>query len=219
MALSTQKRQVDTENRRFNPAWTDKYLFILPPNPNAKPMCLICNECVAVLKDYNNKHSTFRSSFPEGSQDRAAKIQSLLASYNRSCATMMRTCTAQERATAASLRVSWILAKEKRPFTDSETVKECMLAVVNEVINDDKVKTSVTSAINNVPLSDTSNIRRVQLLATDVFETLLEDLKKANVMSIAVDESTDKTDTAKCAYMSVFLTANASEKNCSAYCR
>ena len=160
MALSTQKRQVDTENRRFNPAWTEKYLFILPPNPIAKPMCLICNECVAVLKDYNvrrhhiDKHSKFRSSFPEGSQDRAAKIQSLLASYNRSCATMMRTCTAQERATAASLLVSWILAKKKRPFTDSETVKECMLAVVNEVINDDKVKTSVTS-IKNVPLSDT----------------------------------------------------------------
>ena len=85
---------------------------------------------------------------------RIAKMQSLLASYNRSCATMMRTCTAQERATAASLRVSWILAKKKRPFTDSETVKECMLAVVNEVINDDKVKTSVTS-IKNVPLSDT----------------------------------------------------------------
>ena len=132
-------------------------------------------------------------------------MQSLLASYNRSCATMMRTCTAQERATAASLRVSWILAKKKRPFTDSETMKECMLAVVNEVINDDKVKTSVTSAIKNVPLSDTSNIRRVQLLATDVFETLLEDLKKADVMSIAVDESTDKTDTAQlCIYVRFF---------------
>ena len=79
----------------------------------------------------------------------------------------------------------------------------------------------MTSASKNVPLSDTSNIRRVQLLATDVFETLLEDLKKADDMSIAVDESTDKTNTAapNCAYMSVFLTANASERNCSAYYR
>ena len=45
--------------------------------------------------------------------------------------------------------------KKKRPFTDSETMKECILAVVNEVIKDDKVKTSVTSAIKNVPVSDT----------------------------------------------------------------
>jgi hypothetical protein len=95
--------------------------------------------------------------------------------------------------------------KKKRPFTDSETMKECILAVVNEVIKDDKVKTSVTSAIKNVPLSDTSNIRRVQLLATDVLETLLESLKKADVMSIAVDESTDKTDTAQlCIYVHFF---------------
>ena len=80
-----------------------------------------------------------------------------------------------------------------------------MLAVMNVVINDNKVKTSVTSAIKNVPLSETSNIRRVQLLATDVFETLLEDLKKADVMSIAVDESTDKTDTAQlCIYVCFF---------------
>ncbi|XP_058626113.1 SCAN domain-containing protein 3-like [Onychostoma macrolepis] len=114
------------------------------------------------------KHQTFHTNFPEGSQERAAKVQSLIASYNRSSTTMVRSFTAQERATAASLRVSWILAKKKRPFTDSETVKDCMLAVVDEVINDDKIKTSVASAIKNVPLSDTSNIRRVEILAAAV---------------------------------------------------
>lgn len=226
MSFSTLKRKIANENRQFNPAWTDKYLFILPPHPNAKPMCLICNECVAVLKDYNmrrhhvEKHQTFHTNFPEGSQERAAKVQSLIASYNRSSTTMVRSFTGQERATAASLRVSWILAKKKRPFTDSETVKDCMLAVVDEVINDDKIKTSVASAIKNVPLSDTSNIRRVEILAADVYETLLGDLMKADTMSIAVDESTDKTDTAQlCIYVRFFLTANASERSCSAYCR
>ncbi len=211
MSFSTLKRKIANENCQFNPAWTDKYLSILPPHPNAKPMCLICNECIAVLKDYNmrrhhvEKHQTFHTNFPEGSQERAAKVQSLIASYNRSSTTMVRSFTAQERATAASLRVSWILAKKKRPFTDSETVKDCMLAVVDEVINDDKIKTSVASAIKNVPLSDTSNIRRVEILAADVYETLLGDLMKADTMSIAVDESTDKTDTAQlCIYVCFF---------------
>uniref|UniRef100_A0A3Q4GBG0 HAT C-terminal dimerisation domain-containing protein n=1 Tax=Neolamprologus brichardi TaxID=32507 RepID=A0A3Q4GBG0_NEOBR len=128
-------------------------------------------------------------------------LQSLIASYNRSLTSMVRSCTAQERAAAASLRVCWILAKKKRPFTDSETVKECMLAVVDEVINDEKIKVSVTSAIENVPLSDSSNIRRIEVLASDVFEMLLDDLKKTEVMSIAVDESTDRTDNAQlCIY-------------------
>lgn len=31
------------DNCRFNPAWTDKYLFILPPSLNDKLMCLLCN--------------------------------------------------------------------------------------------------------------------------------------------------------------------------------
>uniref|UniRef100_A0A3Q3E9I4 HAT C-terminal dimerisation domain-containing protein n=1 Tax=Labrus bergylta TaxID=56723 RepID=A0A3Q3E9I4_9LABR len=130
MSFLTLKRKIENETRRFNPAWTDKYLFILPPNASAKPMCLLCNECVAMFKDYNvrrhhfEKRRTFQTNFPEGSQERAAKVQSLIASYNRSCTTMVRSCTAQERATAASLRVSWILAKKKRPFTDSETIKD-----------------------------------------------------------------------------------------------
>ena len=142
----------------INPVWTDKYLFILPLSSNTKPMCLICHECVGVLKGYNvrrhhtEKHPTFRTNFPEGSQERAVNVQSLTASYNRKCTTMVRTCTSQQTARAASLRVSWMLAKKKRPFTDSETVKECMLAVVDEVLNDDKMKTSVTSALYCPPI-------------------------------------------------------------------
>lgn len=74
-----------------------------------------------------------------------------------------------------------------------------MLAMVDEVLIDAKVKTSVTSAIKDVPLSDTTNIRRVKILATDVFDTLLGEL---DVMSTAVDESTDKTDIAQlCMYV------------------
>jgi len=49
MSVSTLKCKTIIENRQFNPAWTDKHLFILPPHPNTKPMCF--NECVAVLKD------------------------------------------------------------------------------------------------------------------------------------------------------------------------
>lgn len=42
-----------------------------------------------------------------------------------------------------------ILAKKKRPITNSSTVKECKLAVVDEVENNDKIRT-----IKNVLLSD-----------------------------------------------------------------
>uniref|UniRef100_A0A3B4ZMJ5 HAT C-terminal dimerisation domain-containing protein n=1 Tax=Stegastes partitus TaxID=144197 RepID=A0A3B4ZMJ5_9TELE len=175
-------------------------MFILPQRLNSKPLSLFCNESLSVLKEYNirrhhvEKHRAFGTAFPKGTEERATKVQSRLASYNRSCSTLVKTFTAQERATAA-------LAKKKRPFTDSETVRDCMIAIFDEVIHDDKIKASVTSAVKSMPLSDTSNTRRVEILATDVFEALLSDLKKVEVMSIALDDSTDRFDTAQlCVY-------------------
>ncbi|KAF3859894.1 hypothetical protein F7725_000149 [Dissostichus mawsoni] len=110
-----------------------------------------------------------------------------------------------KRATAASLRVAWILGKNKRPFTDAETVKECMLASIEEVVADEKIRKSVIDSIKNIPISDTSTSRRVETLASDVFEILLDKLRKAEVMSLAIDESTDSSDVAQlCLYVRFF---------------
>lgn len=70
------------------------------------------------------------------------------------------------------------LTRQKRPFTEAETVKDCMLAVISEVVIDEKVKESATSSIKKVPLSDTSTLRRVELITKDVRKKLLDDLKK-----------------------------------------
>lgn len=51
---------------------------------------------------------------------------------------------------------------------------------------------SVTSAIK-----DSSNIHRVKTVASDVFEMLIDNLKKTDVKSVAVDQSTDTTDNAQ----------------------
>lgn len=68
-----------------------------------------------------------------------------------------------------------------------------------------KNKESITSSIKKVPLSDISAPRRVELLAKDVSSKLLENLKKADILSIAVDESTDCTDMAQlCIYVRFF---------------
>ncbi|XP_056284884.1 SCAN domain-containing protein 3-like [Pseudoliparis swirei] len=173
-----------------------------------KPMCLLCSESIAVMKEYNVKrhyksnHGSFSNNFPEGSDERRRKVNRLLACFQRGQCTLSRFCTEQERAMIAYIRVAWTLARQKRPFTESETVKDGMLAVIDEMIVDEKVKASVTSSIKKVPLSDTSTLRRLELLATDVEGKLLENLRKAEFMSLAVDESTDCTDMAQlCIYV------------------
>lgn len=46
------KRKIDTECRVFNDNWSLSYFFIEYRN---KAMCLICNETVAVFKEFNIK--------------------------------------------------------------------------------------------------------------------------------------------------------------------
>lgn len=101
--------------------------------------------------------------------------------------------------------MAWILAKKKRPFTDAETIKECLLAAIGEVVADNQVKDQVMSCIKSILMSDTSTARRVDILATDVFETLLDRLHKADFMSMAVDESKDNSDTSQFSYFVDFF--------------
>ena len=209
MSLSTlKKRKVDSENRQFNSEWTQKYLFVFA---TGKPVCLLCSECISVCKEYNlrrhfkTNHANFDTTFPLGSDARHQKILGLTSCYEQRRRTLFRACSEQERATSASLRVAWILGKKKRPFTDAETVKECMLASIEEVVTDEKTRNSVIDSIKNIPISDTTTSRRVETLASDVFETLLDKLKRAEVMSLAVDESTDSSDVAQlCLYVRFF---------------
>ncbi len=61
----------------------EKYAFIIPIFQIASPVCLICNETVAVAKEYNlhrhnnAKHTNFKDSYPEQSEARQRKIAPL----------------------------------------------------------------------------------------------------------------------------------------------
>ncbi len=60
-----------------------------------------------------------------------------------------------------------------------------------------KPEKSVLDSVVQIPISVTSTMRRVETLALEVFEMLLHKLRKAEVMSLAVDESTDNSDSAQ----------------------
>ena len=52
MAIVGQKKQkLDYETHNFNDDCTLPNLH----RPNSKPMCLLCNECVSAVKEYNLK--------------------------------------------------------------------------------------------------------------------------------------------------------------------
>ena len=46
-------------------------------------------------------------------------------------------------------------------------------------------------------MSDTSTIRRIEILGSEVFESLIESIKEVEFLLIAIDEPIDKTDVAQ----------------------
>ena len=68
-----------------------------------------------------------------------------------------------------------------------------MLAVLEELC-DKKIKSEVIS-VERFPISATTTMRRVEILGIEVFENLLVRLRRAEFISLAIDESTDNRDT------------------------
>ena len=48
--MSKNQRKLDQENRTFQSRWEEEYLFV---EIKGKPMCLVCLETIAVMKDFN----------------------------------------------------------------------------------------------------------------------------------------------------------------------
>ena len=105
----------------------------------------------------------------------------------------------QEKATECFLRIAWILGKHKKPFADSEIVKECMLETF-QTLFDDKMKSEIKEKINKMPLSDSTSMR-TELLAYNVISQLYEGLQNAPRISLAIDKSTDKTEMLNSRYL------------------
>lgn len=52
MASTSKKRKISEENRSFQEKWTEQYLCI---QSGGKALCLVCQETISVLKEYNIK--------------------------------------------------------------------------------------------------------------------------------------------------------------------
>ena len=123
------KRKVDAECRQFQEKWTEEFFFILH---NGKPICLMCNEPISVMKEFNikrhysTKHPTLHSL---KGQIRKDKIQKLTANLKKQQQIFHKQRTQLDNVVKASFIVSSKVAKSLKPFADGEFIKECMLEV------------------------------------------------------------------------------------------
>ncbi len=193
-------RSIQDEHRKFQDKWTDEFLFVLH---SMNPLCLLCKETRACFKRSNlerhfkTAHPKFNESYPPGSELRKRKIAQLTASLCEQQKLIHRTTSTAARLTEASFEIAWILARAKKPFSDSEIVKDCFLASAEILFTDFDNKDAIFKQIKGLQLSDSTIMRRMEDIGKDIRDQLLADLRAAPCFSIAVDESTDVTDVAQ----------------------
>lgn len=196
------QRLVDRENRRFNPEWTVNFFF---HEVQGKPICLICNNSVAVNKaanlkrHYTRSHPDYDGRYPHGTARRTEQLNRLKRQATGQMAMMRGATSLQKRAATAGYEVCYRIAKAMAPYKHSELIKDCMVSTLQVLYPD---KQEIHQAIQSIPMSRNTCTRRVEALGNHLTNAVADDLKNCESFSVAVDESTDINDVAQ---LSVFV--------------
>ncbi|XP_063768169.1 general transcription factor II-I repeat domain-containing protein 2-like [Eleginops maclovinus] len=191
MSAHAKKRKVDAECRVFNNNWTAKYLFT---KVGGKAVCLVCGEQIAVFKDYNlsrhyeTKHAEKYKNFTDA--ERARTSEALLAKLQKQQGLFTKLHTSRDAATEASFVISHKIAKNSKPFSEGEFVKECLVDSAALICPEKK------GAFEQVLLSRRTVARRIEDIAGNLELQLQHEVASFDFISLALHESCDVRDTA-----------------------
>lgn len=191
--MASKKRKVDSECRLFKEEWAWKYFFT---EYNGKPVCLICNEAVAVFKDFNlarhfnTKHSKTKYALMNDAEKKvnAENLKKTIAAQQNM---FMKQNTAQKASTLAGYVVAYKIAKNNKPYSEGEFVKDCMVSV-SKILCPEKIK-----EFESVSLSRKTVTTRIDAIASNLSTQLKQRIETFKYFSATLDESTDRSDTAQ----------------------
>ena len=143
---ASKKRKVDSEGRVFNKEWATKYLFT---EVRSMAVCLICQETVAIFKEYNiSRHfATKRANcaIKQSVKESEATAQRLMA-YLQTQQNLFRRQTAiLESITNAGFMLGFKLAKASKPLSEGEFFKECMVETAGHCVR--RTKTNLKKSV------------------------------------------------------------------------
>ena len=182
----SKKRKISDESRVFQEKWSNNYFFI---QVKEKAICLICQESIAVMKEYNlkrhygTKHAA-KYDMIQG-QLRIDKLALLMKNIQGQSSSIKKCHKDSEASVKASYIIAQKIAAKSKPFTDGEFIKECM-EVASEILCP-----AQKQLFSKLSLSGVTVARRIEELGTDIESTLKERISKFIFYSLALDESTD----------------------------
>uniref|UniRef100_A0A8C4R0N0 C2H2-type domain-containing protein n=1 Tax=Eptatretus burgeri TaxID=7764 RepID=A0A8C4R0N0_EPTBU len=169
-------RSLAAEGRKVQDNWKEKFAVI---ERDGKPFCLLCRTALNVSKTYNvkrhfeTKHQDFETKYAEKPEDRKLRISNLEKSLNNEQKMLRTTFTGTYAMTLASYKISWMLAKQGKTFSDAALVKECFLEYADCLFNDLTNKNEIIRRIKNLNLSNDTVCRHI----SDLSENLSAQLK------------------------------------------
>ena len=195
--------------RQWNEKWELIYYFTEGPSNNA--LCLICNETVSELKGtklehhFVSKHELYNTKYPLDSTTRKIKYDSLKSCLEKQKNLFQQMSSSVDCESRAPNMVSWILAKNLKPFHDGEIIKECMIEASKFHFPNDK---KIHEKFQSMHLSARTVTRKIEKMVVNVYEQLSNNLSEAEFVSIALDESTDLVGKAQLCVYARFITTN-----------
>ena len=195
MATPEQKRRkIESENRGFHSEWTKNFFFV---EHCGKPLCLLCETSLAVFKEYNVKRhydshhkDTYHNMPAELRELKIAELKRKLG-QQKTLGFFTSRSASNEAAVSASYKVALLIAERCKPFQDAEFVKDCMLECAKTVCPKQEQK------FKDISLSRKTVTSRISEMSTESKSQLTNASTSFRYFSIALDESTDASDTAQ----------------------
>lgn len=190
--MPPKKRKIEDECRAFNEEWIHKYFFT---SSKDKAVCLLCQETIAVLKEYNvkrhyqTKHGDFGRNMTD--EERKKKAVEYVAKLNKQQTVFKKQSSIHDTALEASFMVAYRISRRNKPFSDGELIKQCMMDCASVVCPEMKGK------FENISLSRRTVVRRIEIISEELTQQLRDASKDFVCYSLALDESTDIQDTAQ----------------------
>ena len=124
---------------------------------------------------------------------REEKIKQLKSTFCKQRSFFTNINQSNEDSAKTSFVISEMIAKSSRPFTEGLFIKECLVKA-SDILCPGKKK-----LFEGISLSPNTVASRVTDLAANVEKQLVATVKDFEAISIALDESTDFSNTAQCA--------------------
>lgn len=169
------KRVHTSFTRKYDPSYVEFGFVVIIDGEVLKPQCIICGDVLAneamkpskLKRHLYSKHKEVSSQPKEFFERKSSELKSLPK--------QIFSVSHINSALWASYKVALPVAKSKTPYTIAETlVKDCIKEVCLEMLGE-----SAAKKVAQVPLSNDTIARRIQELANDMEDQLIQQIKLA----------------------------------------